>query len=135
MSVLGWLCVVVGALIILIRAPLIVWPAKTLDVYGKVLETDARLRALGCVVVALGLGLIVLAWKAATTESSLVFVLGWLFLLAGLWLLVFPASYRRLFESLMDVMTRSADPAVLRLVGLAGTAFGILLVYAGLRWL
>ncbi len=135
MSALAWLCVAVGALVILSRAPLIVFPAQTLDVYRKLIATDTRLRALGGVVVVLGLGLVALAWNAATTAASFVFALGWLLLAGAILLLAFPAFYRRLVESFIDLMTLSADPAALRLAGAAGTAVGALLVYAGLRWL
>ena len=132
---LAIVCVVAGVLIILGRGPLIFTPERTLELYRRMVGTEAAVRIVGLCVGALGAGMAVLARGGGGTGVSIVFVLGLVLAAAGLMLLVLPSPYRRVADSVLDFARDSVDPTVIRALGLVAAGIGAYLVYFGARLL
>lgn len=135
MSALAWICIVVGALVIVTRAPLIVYPRQMLELYRKLWATNTRVRWIGALVGVLTLGLIPAAPGASDTAALVLILLGVTLVAVTIWLLGFPASYRRLADSVTQFVDESVDTALPRAAGVLGTAIGVALIYLGIRWL
>ena len=136
MSALAWISITVGALIIVTRAPLIVFPRGTLNFYQRLWATNARVRILGLFIAVLCAALIRVAGDAGETAGPILLMLGWLLLVAvGLVMVALPRIFRRLAESVMQTAERSVEPAALRAVGVVASAVGAALVVVGLTWL
>jgi uncharacterized protein YjeT (DUF2065 family) len=129
MSKLAIATTAVGVLVVLARGPLIFAPQATLAVYRKLLETHARIRAIGACVVVLGVALAVSAQGVDRTAAQVVFAFASIIALGALLLLVYPSAYKRLADT---VLAAVEDPTTLRAFGVLGTAIGAVLIYLGL---
>jgi hypothetical protein len=129
-SLLAIVTVLIGLLIVLLRAPLVIAPRATLDGYQRLIQSTPALRGVGAVFGLLGVLLILLT--PGEGAAPVLIVLGWILALAALWLLASPASYRRLAIGMLDFFRNSADSAVTRGMGLLGVGIGVGLVYVGL---
>ncbi len=125
---LSMLCVLIGILIIAVRAPMIFAPSATLRFFGRLISTDTGIRGIGLVISPLALALVVLA-RGEGLGAGILQALGWVFAAATLWLLAAPDSYRRLARGVLAVFD---DPAIVRIAGLVSVAFGITMIYVGL---
>ncbi len=132
MDTISLLCIVVGALVITARAPLLFAPTATIDFYARLLGTDLRVRALGLGHGVLGLFLILPARDGAISDQ-IAYWIGWILVLGSLVLLAVPGPYRRFAESLFDQFRRT-DTTAPRMIGVLGILIGALLVYLGF-WL
>lgn len=131
MSALGIVVALVGVLVAVTRGALVFAPRAALDWQVRVTQSDLALRGAGALLVVLGPGLIYLA-REERGAAGLLAVLGCLWALMALWLLASPTSYRRVALEWLEFFRDSADPAVVRILGLLGAAIGVALVYAGL---
>ena len=127
---LSILCILVGALLIAARGPLIFAPRATLRFYGRLLSTDGRVRGVGLGLAPLAVALLVLTGSEGTL-AGILHALGWLFAAGALWLLAVPASYRSLAHGVLDFFEHSVDPAIARIIGLVAVTIGVTLIYAG----
>ncbi len=132
---LAIVCIVAGVLLILGRGPLIFAPERTLELYRRMVGTEAAVRIVGLCVGALGAGMAVLARGGGGTGVSIVFVLGLVLAAAGLMLLVLPSPYRRVADSVLDFVRDSVDAGVVRALGILAVGIGAFIVYLGIRLL
>jgi hypothetical protein len=116
-----------GILIIATRGPLIFAPEGTARVYRQVFGTAARTRILACVFVVAGAALWLAGDGAGGGLATAITVFGWVFGAAGLFLVIFPATYMQLLEAILD----GFDSSGLRAGGVLGAAFGALFIYLG----
>jgi uncharacterized protein YjeT (DUF2065 family) len=120
--------VVFGLLIVVTRAPLIFAPRATRDLIMKLLETDARTRALGLFMAVFG-GTGV--WAAYDVPGILAAVISFICLFAanvGVFAMIRrPAWSRQLAE---QVWNKFSEPA-LRVIGGIAVLFGLGLAYYG----
>lgn len=132
MDGLAVVSVLFGVVIILLRAPLIFAPERTIEFYRRLVATDTRLRIIGILFAVLALSMIGVAWGSTETAPRVLFFFGW-FLAAGAVVLVgFSPFYRRFAESLLDLMRDGIDPLLLRAIGAVAVGVGALFVYLGL---
>lgn len=131
MDTLSILCILVGALFIAVRGPLIFAPRATLRFYERFIATKAGIRGTGLVMAPLALALVVLA-RGDGAVGRILEILGWLFVVTTLWLLAAPASYQRFARSVLDFFETSVDLAIVRILGLFAVAIGGGLIYVGL---
>ena len=131
MEPLSMLCVLIGVLIIAVRAPMIFAPSATLRFFDRLISTDTGIRGIGLVVAPLASALVVLS-RGEGSAAGILHALGWVFAAASLWLLAAPGSYRRLARGVLDYFESSVDMAIVRVVGLAAVAIGVALVYVGI---
>jgi hypothetical protein len=130
MSHLALVSIAFGALIIIIRGPLLVAPASTLEVYRSLIRNNARVRVLAICGVWIGLAMIAAASSSDGTGAWVIWIWGWLVVsMSGLFALPFASAYRRFAEVLLDLMENSDLP---RPVGAIATALDALLIYLGL---
>jgi len=128
MTGLATLTILLGILAILSRGPLVFAPEATLGVYRKLLETNARVRIMGACLLALGVAMIVLAQGSELTAARIIAFLGWyMACVAVLFLLLFPAAYRRFALSMLEATSQALRP-----LGAMGVGFGVLLIWLGL---
>ena len=132
---LGILCIAIGVLIIVGRGPLIFAPARTLEVYRRMMGTEAAVRVVGLCIGGLGAGATVLARGGGETGVSVVFAIGLVLAVAGLMLLVFPSQFRGVAGHVLDFMRDSVDPGVVRALGGVAVGIGAYVVYFGARLL
>lgn len=122
MNPLALVLVIFGLLIAITRAPFIIAPSTTRAFYLKWFETDARMRGLGVLVVALGAALI---WAGGTDESTtakICFGLGlFMAVLGTVFFILLPTPARNLSAK---VWNSFSDPA-LRALGFIAVIFGL----------
>jgi uncharacterized protein YjeT (DUF2065 family) len=128
---LSILCILIGTLIIVTRGPLILAPRAMLRVIRGLIATDARLRGIGLVLVALAAAPLLLPLGEGVVAGGL-YALGWLFAVASLWLLTAPGSYRLVAQGVLDYVDSSVDEAIVRILGFVSVAIGFALVYVGI---
>ncbi len=131
MDPLSALCVLIGALIIAGRGPMIFAPVATLRFAKALLSTDARIRGGAVVPTALAVAIIALPLGAGGVAGILRF-LGWAWAATALWMLASPDSFRYLVGGVTDYFESSVDEAVLRMIGVVSVALGVALIYFGL---
>lgn len=131
MSALAVVSVVLGAVVIAARAPLLVAPQATVAVYRRLLERNGFARLLGAVFAALGAALIGAGWGSEPTPARIMLAVGWLLTgSGGLMLAAPPSATRRFVESILGAID---DPAALRILGGIGVAVGLGFLFLGLR--
>ncbi len=131
MEPLSMLCVLIGILIIAVRAPMVFAPSATLRFFDRLISTDTGIRGIGLVIAPRGLALVVLA-RGEGSPAGVLHALGWLFAAATLWLLAAPGSYRRLARGVLGYIESSVDMAIVRILGLVAVAIGVALIYVGI---
>ena len=127
------LCILVGVLIVCLRAPQIVAPHATLRWLERFLARDRNLRAAGLALAPLGVALVVFA-DAGSAADLLLRALGFVLLAGMLWLVVAPDTYRRIARGVMAGFEGSPHALPVRVLGVIGVLIGGLLIYAGLFW-
>jgi hypothetical protein len=130
MTHLSLVSIVLGALIIVTRTPLLFAPRATLEVYGSLYRTDTRARLVGLLAASVGLCMILAASTSSGVGASVFWVWGWLaVLVAGLVPILFPAAYRGLVGAALGWAAASGRA---RALGALAVALGVLLVYLGM---
>jgi hypothetical protein len=130
MSQLALVSVIAGIVIIAVRAPFVLAPAASAAGGRWLIASRARIRVAGALFAALGLAMIFYAQGSTQWAALVVSILGWLWLLAAVFLLlIFTSLYQRIAVRIMDALD---DSAVLRVIGAVATLFGAWLVYLGI---
>ena len=129
MDRLALVSVVAGAVMIVARGPMVVAPSVTVAAYRWLLASHARIRIMGVFIAALGLVMTRAAHGAEQDAAWVISILGWLFLFATVFLLIFTSFYQKIALGFMDAVD---DPAVLRVLGVIGALFGAFLIYLGI---
>ena len=129
MDHLALVSVVAGAVMIVARGPMIVAPSVTVKAYRWLLGSHARIRVMGVFIAPLGLAMVLSAQGADRGAAWVISILGWLFLLATVFLLIFAPFYQQLALGVMDAID---DRVVLRFLGAIGGLFGAFLIYLGI---
>ena len=123
--------ILLGGVLVCSRGCLLVAPAATLRWFEGIVATNARTRAFGAVVLALG-G--TMAWAGNSESSGLaafLLVCGWVIVGIGLVALVlFPGIYRAIAEGMLPA-SRTGGLAAWRALGLLGVVAGGFFIYFG----
>ena len=131
MDSLSIICIVVGALAILKRGPLIFAPKATLRFYDRsFLSTNVRVRAAGVAVATLAMVLIFSDFGEGVL-AGLFNIFGWFMATAALFFLVLPNVFRGVIQTIFDYIEKSVDERIIRIVGFLGVGFGLALIYVG----
>ncbi len=131
MDPLSTICVLIGALIVAGRGPMIIAPVATLRFANTVLSTDARIRGSAGVPTALAVAIVALPLGEGEVAGILRFF-GWAWAATALWMLASPGSFRDLVGGVIGYFESSVDEAVVRMIGVASVALGVALIYFGL---
>ncbi len=130
MTQLALVSVVAGAIIIAVRGPFVLAPTASFAGSRWLLASRTRIRVAGVLFAALGLAMISSAQSSAQGAALVISILGWLWVLAAVFLLlIFTSLYQRVIVGIMNALE---DSAVLRVAGVIGTLFGAFLVYLGI---
>ncbi len=129
MSELSLVYVAIGILVVAVRGPLVFAPAATIDLYRRLLATDARVRVMGVAVGAVGLALIA-EGRGSGIATQILFTFGWFMAAVALFFVILPAPYRRLAASVLD-FAAGISSSVSRVAGMIGVLIGAFLIYLG----
>ncbi|MCP4749799.1 MAG: hypothetical protein GY866_02810, partial [Proteobacteria bacterium] len=114
MSNLALVSIVVGAVIVAVRAPFVVVPRKTIQLYRLLFATNTRTRILGMTGFILWSTVVVFSRESDIYFAKFVFLLGVICGLASLlFFVVFTTGFRNWVTDLMDSM--SENNAALRI--------------------
>jgi len=133
MSSVGIVSIAVGVVVVCFRAPLLLAPAPTLRWFKSTIASDARIRGLGLLVLAIGAPMF---WAGRSEDSFLATVLamfGLMIVALGLVVLVLkPSLYRTIVTGMLP---DGEEPNFLlwRSVGFGGVSIGVLLIYFGMQ--
>ena len=130
MDSLSIICIVVGALAILKRGPLIFAPNATLRFYDRFVLSTARIRAAGVVIATLAMALLFSDFGQGVLVG-LLHIFGWLMTTVALLFLVLPNVFRRFFQTIFGYIEKSVDERIIRIGGFVGVVFGLALIYVG----
>ena len=130
MDSLSIICIVVGALAILKRGPLIFAPNATLRFYDRLVLSTARIRAAGVVIATLAMALLFSDFGEGVL-AGLLHTFGWLMTTVALLFLVLPNVLRRILQTIFGYIKKSVDDWILRIVGFLAVVFGLALIYVG----
>ncbi len=131
MDSLSIICIVVGILVIVGRAPLIFAPLATLRFYDRVfLSTNVRVRAVGVGFATLAMALLFSDFGEGVL-AGLRHTFGWLMTTVALFLLVLPNVLRRFIQTIFGYIEKSVNDGIVRVVGLLAVVFGLALIYVG----
>ena len=130
MDPLSTVTILLGALIIATRGPMIIAPTATLSFFAKILSSNVRIRMLAATLAPLAAALAFLPLGEGQV-AALLRILGWLWAAAAVWLLAAPESYRHFAQGVLSVFENSGN-AVVRVLGIVAVAIGSSLIYFGL---
>ena len=129
MESLSIICIGVGILVIVSRAPLIFAPSATLRFYDRWLfSTNARCRAVGVVFATLAMALLFSDFGEGGL-AGLFHTFGWFMATVALLFLVLQNVFRRFFQTIFGYIEKSVDERIMRIAGFLGVVFGPALIY------
>ncbi len=129
MTTIQWIGLGIGAFIVLVRFPGIVWP----DAYKRTalgfLERQPHLvRALGVVLWLVAASILVLVARTLSILQMVMLVVAVLFAVVGVVIVLFPDAYRRFAQRTVEIL----PPVGLRIACAVATALGLWIVYLSL---
>ncbi len=132
LSGLALASVVIGALVIVTRGPLVFAPEATLTFYSKLFSSNLRVRLLGLFLGGVGAWLVAMVGRGSDEVAAAVSVwAGGILAVVAAVLLIFSGPTRRLFSSVLDFI-RGMDASVPRGLGVIAVFIGALLLYIGI---
>lgn len=129
MSTTALIIVILGAAIVLSRAPLVIAPEAVRGTYLKLFDTDGKMRLMGVIMGAVSALILWAVWGLRDTGSlALTYIAGFVLVLSLAAMIPFPAWARRLATKVWSAFS----PGVLRLLGAIAVAVGGLIIWYGL---
>lgn len=129
MTTLALIITIVGASLILSRAPLVFAPVATRETYKHLFDTPMKMRLLGAVFAAVAAWVYWLTMNEASIAGQVVrYFAGFIAVIGFFAMVLFPKPMKTLALNTWD----SFSPVVLRGLGAIAVAFGAWLVYYGL---
>jgi hypothetical protein len=129
----AWLAIGIGVLIIATRAPLILRPAETLELYRAAWATNTRARALGVVYLAAAVPCFVAALELRGPPRQIFTALGVGLVGVTAWTLAAPDHFRGVVDRVVLFVEVSVDGAAIRALAIIAVCVGGLLVWWGVR--
>lgn len=131
MDYLSSFCVVLGALVVVTRAPLVFSPLGALNAFRRLFDTLPKVRAAGVIIVGFGAAV---AWLPLGTGllPLLAWLYGWVVVFVGVAAMLFPRQVQRVLLAGYDFAEGAVKEAGLRALGALGVALGAGLIYLGL---
>ena len=131
MDVLAITCIVIGVLVIVVRAPLIFAPMATLRAYDRVVfSTNGRCRAFGAVIAILALTLLLQSFDDRRVAGFL-YAAGWVMAGGAFFILVRPRLVRGFWRSMFNFVENSVPASFVLIRGVFGVLAGAALIYLG----
>ena len=130
MDSLSIICIGVGIVVIVSRAPLIFAPSATLRSTRWLFSTNARCRAFGVMFATLAMALLFSDFGVGALAGFL-HAAGWVVATVALLFLVLPNVLRRILRTIFGYIEKSVDERIMRVVGFLGVVFGLALIYVG----
>lgn len=129
LTLLQWIGLVVGSLIIIARVPGVLWPEEyRRRIQALIQGSPAVFKGLGVFLWIVALATFVLVAKTLTLLQALMMVLAVLFVVGGVVMIFFPAAYQRVAERVLGAMPQAGVRAACGL----GVLFGVWVVYLSL---
>lgn len=129
----AWLAIGLGALIIVTRAPLIVRPSQTLELYRGLWATDARARALALLYLALAVACFLAAREASEPARSVLYLLTCVLVAVTAWGCAMPGHFRGVIDRIVLFVEHALDTAAIRALAVFAVCLGGLLIWLGVR--
>ncbi len=129
MSTLSIITIFIGSLIIVVRAPMIVFPNRTIEVYKKLTATDSRIRSMGLAAICLAVAAIYLSYNSVYPAARIILFWGYIAgTLTFLFGIVCTSRYREFIVCFVEI---SENRTLLRFFSAGAVLFGCFLVYLG----
>ena len=125
------IAIVIGGLVILTRLPLVIWPDKTKELFGRALDAQPLVSVIGLLMVGLGL---LIAYAAASETFAIevvMWVIGAVMFVFGVLYVVVPQLPKQLWDKIAVPRSRG----VLRTMAGAGVLVGLFVLVLGLTWM
>lgn len=128
MNHLSMICILIGIIAVLFRAPMVFAPKAVMRLTKEKLALNkTRMRLLGLFLICLGLAMILAAWESGLLIGQIIVIWGFLIMLVPLILMViFPGVYGRIL-----IYFSRVNSFVIRAIGILGVAIGTLFLYFG----
>ncbi len=124
MSTAGLVTMLLGALVVCVRLPLLLMPAATLRWFGEAIKTKGRTRVLGASVALIAVPMIWSGMSESTGLAAVLFVLGVFLLVTAIPALVlFPSVYMSIASSFLPSEVGS-NLIGWRIIGLVSVIIG-----------
>ena len=131
MDALAITCIVVGILIIVMRAPLIFAPRATVRFYDRVIfSTNARCRAFSVVLAIVAMTLFLLPFDDGALAGFL-YAAGWIMACGAVFIIVLPSIVRGFWRSMSSLVEEFVPAPFLIVRGVFGVLAGGALIYVG----
>jgi uncharacterized coiled-coil protein SlyX len=125
------IAVVIGAIAILVRLPVLIAPEKAREIGSKLVTIRPLIVVMGLIMLGAG-GLIAYAGnREAYSLEFVLWIIGKLFIVFGVMYVIVPSTLRSLWDRM--VLPRSAT--ALRVMGGIGTVIGLFILILGLTWM
>ena len=130
MNRLAAITIGLGLLVIIARAPAVLFPRRALEFLRRLIESSRQLRAIGVFFALYGVAMIVVGGGDDGSLARFIVGTGWAVSVMSLLLLVlFPTVYRGMAGAFLDVMEGGAGT---RAVGIIGAGVGVVFVLLGI---
>ena len=130
-TMLPIIAIVIGGLVILTRLPLVIWPDKTKELFGRALDVQPLVSLIGLLMMGLGL----LTAYAAASETFAIEIVMWviaaIMFVFGMLYVVIPQLPKQLWDKIAVPRSRG----VLRTMAGAGVLVGLFVLVLGLTWM
>ena len=131
LSGLALASVVIGALVIVTRGPLVFAPEATLTFYSKLFSSNLRVRLLGLFLGGVAAWLVAMVGRGSDETAAVSVWAGGILAVVAAVLLIFSGPTRRVFITVLDFI-RGMDASVPRGLGVIAVFIGALFVYIGI---
>ena len=125
------IAIIIGAVAILARLPVVIWPEKGRDFWGRIVTVRPFISLLGLALVALGVLIGYAALRETLALEFVLWIIGGLAFVFGVIYIAAPQTAGQMWESLVVPRSRG----VLRVMFGSGVIIGLFLVVLGLTWM
>jgi len=125
------IAIIIGAVVIIARLPGVIWPDKSREFFGRLLDVRPLISLMGLLMVGLGVLIGYAAYREALPLEFVLWIIGGLMFVFGMIYIAAPRAAKQLWDSI--AARRSAG--MLRVMFGTGVVIGLFLVVLGLTWM
>jgi len=125
------IAIIIGAVAVLARLPVVIWPEKGRDFWGRIVKVRPFISLLGLLLVGVGVLIAYAAFREKFALEFVLWIIGGLAFVFGVIYVAAPQTAGQMWESLVVPRSRGA----LRVMFGSGVIIGLFLVVLGFTWM